>query len=192
MSEARPSLTREILDRARLGDESATSELTTHLYAELRRLADGYLRRERVGHTLQATALIHEAYLRLLGGAPPDIQGRGHFLGIAARLMRQILVDHARTRGALKRGGDRVRVTLDGVLDAQEQRGLDVLDLHAAMERLAESDARKARVVELRFFGGLTMEETADVVGIARKTVEADWYMARAWLRRELGAGPDA
>jgi RNA polymerase sigma factor (TIGR02999 family) len=176
----------ELLRLAAAGEESAREDLATHLYSELRTLAERQLRRERSDHTLQATALVHEAFLRLVDTAVLDVQGRAHFFAIAARVMRNVLVDHARRRGAQKRGGDRLRVTLDEVLAGHEDRGLDVLALNESLERLAALDGRKARVVELRFFGGLTAKETAAVLQLSPKTVEADWYMARAWLRNEL------
>ena len=176
----------EMLRMAAGGDDEARASLAAHLYGELRRAAEGYLRRERGDHTLQATELVHEAYVRIVESAKIEAHDRAHFLAIAARVMRNVLVDHARRKGAQRRGGDRLQITLDDVLAQHEEKGLDVLILHDALERLAELDDRKARVVELRFFGGLTAAETADVLDLSRKTVEADWYMARAWLRTEL------
>lgn len=185
------SQTTAILHRVRAGEADAAEELLPLVYDELRSVAAHHLRRERANHTLQATALIHEVYLKLIDGAALDLASRSHFVGIASRSMRQILVDHARRRGALKHGGDRVRVTLVDAVLTGSQNGLDVLDLDEALVRLAALDPRKAQVVELRFFGGLTMQEAAQVLGISPKTVEADWYMARAWLRRELARGAD-
>ncbi len=166
----------------------AADELLPHVYGELRTLARALVRRERRGHTLDATALLHEAYLRLCAGALPDLRDRRHFVAIVARSMRQVLVDHARGRGTLKRGGDRLRVTLHDTALTASCDAIDVMALDEALSRLAAMDERKCRVVELRFFGGLTFAETADVLGIAPKTIEADWYAARAWLRRELAA----
>ena len=183
-----PGQTTRILLRLRDGDAGAAGELFPLVYEELRGLAGGLLRRERADHTLQATALIHEAWIRLCDQTRLGAQDRAHFVAIAARSMRQILVDHARRRNAGKRGGGRERVDLDAALAFHEGRGLDVLALHEALERLAALDARRSRIVELRFFGGLTIEEVGVVLGLAPKTVEGDWYLARAWLRRELDA----
>ena len=168
------------------GDQSALDELTPLVYAELRKLAAAYLRRERPGHTLQATALVNEAYLRLVGRKHGRWQGRSHFYGIAARLMRQVLVEHARRRRAEKRGGGLLAVTLaqaDEVAGAPE---VDVLAVHEALERLAAFDEQQARIVELRFFGGLSIEEAAEALGVGHATVEREWGLARAWLRKEL------
>jgi RNA polymerase sigma factor (TIGR02999 family) len=163
-------------------------ELLPFVYDELRRLASAMLRQERPGHSLQPTALVSEAYLRLIDATKIEWQGRAQFLALAGRSMRQILVDHARTKGAAKRGGDRVRVTL--VEDTGGARGpeeLDLLDVDEALEELTALAARKARVVELRFFAGLEMKEIAEVLGTGLTTAEDDWYFARAWLRRRLG-----
>ena len=163
-------------------------ELVPVVYDELRQLAAAILRLERPGHSLQPTALVNEAYLRLVDATKVEWQGRAQFLALAARLMRQILVDHARAHGAEKRGGDRVRVTLSD--DSEGARGpeaLDVLDVDEALDELAAHDARKARVIELRFFAGLEMKEVAEVLRIGMTTAEDDWYFARAWLRRRLG-----
>ena len=154
------------------------------VYDELRRLAHHYLRQERSDHTLQSTALVHEAYLRLAGQNPPQWQNRAHFYGIAAHLMRQILVEYARGRGAAKRGGGACRVTLDDAVAAPEQ--LDVVELDKALTGLAELDEQQSRVVELRFFGGLTIEDTSEVLGISPATVKRDWIAARAWLYRAM------
>jgi RNA polymerase sigma-70 factor, ECF subfamily len=155
----------------------------------LRRLAHAYLRGERNGHTLQTTALVHEAYLRLVRQDPATFDERSRFIGTAAHLMRQILVDYARARHRLKRGGDDVRVPLDewvAIVDPARADQWEVLD--AALDRLATLSARQARIVELRYFGGLTVEEAASVLDVSPKTVKRDWAAARAWLRRELGA----
>ncbi len=178
------------------GEQGALDELLPLVYGELRRLAARYLRTQRPGHTLQTTALVHEAYLRLVGpvGAGADWQGRAHFFGVAARAMRSILVDHARARQAAKRGGG-VRALTLGAADAAGARAdraaeseVDVVALDDALARLADMDARQARVVELRYFAGLSIEETALALGISHATVEREWRTARLWLRRELGA----
>ena len=160
------------------------------VYDELRRLAASYIRRERAGQTLQATALVHEAYVRLIGEKAQNWQNRTHFLAIAALSMRQILVQRARARNAAKRGGDPERITLDEQLlrapSADHVQEIDLVALDAALEKLASLDARQAKVVELRYFGGLSVEEAADVLGISPATVKRDWTLARAWLKREL------
>ncbi len=178
-----------LLHRVRDGDGDARDELLAVVYRELRGLAQNYLRNERANHTLQPTALIHEAYLKLVDQTAAVARDRSHFCATAARAMRQILVDHARRKHADKRGGDRAAVTLDEAMAHYEAQGLDVIDLNDALEELSRLEERKARVVELRFFGGLTAAETAEVLGISEKTVEADWYMARAWLRRAMTRG---
>lgn len=157
------------------------------VYQELRRLAASYLRREQPGQTLQPTALVNEAYLRLLKDRPDRWQNRAHFCAIAAHSMRQILIERARARHAQKRGGARVRVTLDDALVAGGERSIDLVALDEALERLAQLDPEQARLVELRFFGGLTIEETADAMNISPATVKRHWTVARAWLARELG-----
>ena len=167
------------------GDEAARDELIPLVYDTLRRIARHHLRGERAGHTLQTTALINEAYLKLVEQSV-SWQSRAHFFGIAARLMRQILVDHARARQRLKRGGDRQQISLAAVEGAQEQAA-DLLALDEALETLTEVDPQRGRIVELRFFGGLTIEETAQVMGISTPTVERGWRAARAWLQAELG-----
>lgn len=156
------------------------------VYDALRGLAAAYLQQERRDHTLQPTALVHEAYLKLAAGSS-DWRSQTHFQAIAANAMRQILVDHARARNRLKRGGDRLRVTLTPNSVSAANTDLDLIALDDELNRLAEFDARKARVVELRFFGGLTCAEVALEIGVSAKTVEADWYFARAWLRDRLG-----
>ena len=156
------------------------------VYQELRRLAASYLRREKPGQTLQPTALVHEAYMRLLKDRPDRWQNRAHFCAIAAHSMRQILIERARARGAAKRGGARPRVTLEEGLVAGEDRSIDLLALDEALERLAALDPEQARLVELRFFGGLTVEETAEAMNISPATVKRHWTVAKAWLTREL------
>jgi RNA polymerase sigma factor (TIGR02999 family) len=170
------------------GDQTALERLTPLVHAELRRLATHYLRRERAGHTLQPTALVNEAYLRLVNASQLPWQDRRHFFGVSARLMRQILVDAARARGYQKRGGDVLRVTLDPALLPAEPRDLDFLALDQALEELATFDARKAEVIELRFFGGLSIEETAATLSVSPETVKRDWRLARSWLRKRLEA----
>ena len=175
-----------LLERWSDGDRSALDELTPIVYTELRQLAVAYLRRERPGHTLQATALVNEAYLRLVGQTRGRWQGRKHFYGIAARLMRQVLVEHARKHQADKRGGGRVRVTLSHAEEVSASPEVDVLAVHEALDRLASFDMQQARIVELRFFGGLSIAEAADALGVGHATVEREWGLARAWLRKEL------
>jgi RNA polymerase sigma-70 factor, ECF subfamily len=176
----------QLLSDLRNGDESAAPRLMPLVYGELRRLAGHYMSRERSDHTLQPTALVHEAYLRLVD-QNSEWQNRAHFFGVAAQLMRQILVDHARTHRAAKRGGGQQKVPLDEALVFSEEKSAELLALNEALERLAKFDARQARVVELRFFAGLSVEETAEVLGVSGKTVQREWNVARAWLMRELG-----
>jgi RNA polymerase sigma factor (TIGR02999 family) len=168
------------------GDQAALEELTPLVYGELRRLAHHYIGRERPGHTLQTSALVNEAYLRLVGQKDIDWQSRAHFYGIAARLMRQVLVDYARRRGYAKRGGGALRVSLDEALAVSEERAAEVVALDEALEDLAKLDPRQGQIVELRFFGGLSIEETAEVLGVSPGTVMADWTVAKAWLRRAI------
>jgi RNA polymerase sigma factor (TIGR02999 family) len=158
------------------------------VYAELRRLARHYLSRERPGHTLQATALVHEVYLRLMPEHQPFAEDRGRFIGIAAHVMREILVEYARGRNRLKRGGEHERVPWNDRLASWDADFGRWEDLDRALDRLAALDARQAKVVELRYFGGMTVEEAAEVLDVSAKTVKRDWSIARAWLRRELGA----
>jgi RNA polymerase sigma-70 factor (ECF subfamily) len=169
------------------GDEGALERLMPVVYNELRRLASGYLRRERAGHTLQPTALVNEAYLRLVDQRSARWQNRAQFFGVAAQLMRRILVDHARLRQAAKRGGsDQQQLSLSHAERIASHQEIDLLALHEALNDLAQIDPQQSRIVELKFFGGLTIEETAEVLGISHATVERDWTLARAWLRREL------
>jgi len=179
--------TAEILRRAGRGDRAAVEELLPLVYDELRGIARAAVGREAPGHTLQATALVNEAWIRLFGPAGLEWEDRAHFLAIAARSMRQVLVDHARRKKAGKRGGGAERVALDEALAQYERDGTDLLALSEALDRLVAVDERRGRVVELRFFCGLTIDETARALDVAPKTAEADWYLARAWLRRELG-----
>lgn len=177
----------ELLVRWRDGDREALETLMPLVYAELRRLAHHYLQQERSDHTLQSTALVHEAYLRLAGQNPPQWQNRAHFFGIAARVMRQILVEYARGHNAAKRGGvGAYTLALDEALEIQQKTNVDVVALDDALERLSELDPQQSRIVELRFFGGLTIEDTSEVMGISPATVKRDWTSARAWLHREI------
>ena len=171
------------------GDQRALDELVPLVYAELKRQAERYLRREKDGHSLQATALVHEAYLRLADQRRIQWQGRTQFFGVAAQLMRRVLVDHARSRHAEKRGGANVSLVrpLEEATAAAQESDVDLLALDDALTRLAALDERQAKVVELRYFSGLGIEETAEVLGISPATVKREWAMARAWLKRELG-----
>jgi RNA polymerase sigma-70 factor, ECF subfamily len=178
----------EVLSRASGGDSGAISQLLPLVYEEMRALAAGYMQRERGNHTLQPTALVHEAYLRLVG-SDQIWKGRAHFLAAAAVSMRRVLVDHARRRGADKRGAAHDRITLSAEIASSERRDTDVLELDELLTRLAAKDARKAKVVELRFFAGMTNDQIADVLDVARSTVAEDWTVARAWLAAQLGAG---
>jgi RNA polymerase sigma-70 factor, ECF subfamily len=168
------------------GDDGALERLTPLVAAELRRLARAHMRRERRGHTLQTTALLNEAFLRLTDARRVRWQDRAHFLAIAARLMRRVLVDHARSRGSLKRGGGAQRVTLDEGLLGAGGPALDVVALDRALEALGAVDARKSRLIDLRFFGGLSVEETAEVLEVSLDTVKRDWRLAKLWLLREM------
>lgn len=176
-----------LLLRWQHGDAAAFDQLLPLVYAELRSMAARQLRRERSGHTLQPTAVVHEAYMRLVDQRRVSWQNRAQFFGVAARLMRRVLVDHARARQAVKRGGLETRVPLQDFDASVEPPAVDLVDLDDALTRLAGLDAEQARVVELRFFGGLTVEETAEVVGSSPATVKRDWRSAKAWLFRELG-----
>ena len=168
------------------GDEAALAQLTPLIYDELHRLAKRCMSRERAGHTLQTTALVNEAYLRLIDAQEVEWQNRAHFFAIAAQLMRRILVDFARQRKFQKRGGAAVHVSLAEAEMIPQERALDLVALDEALESLARIDARQSRVVELRFFGGLSVEETATVLKVSPDTVMRDWKVAKAWLRREL------
>lgn len=178
-----------LLQRFTNGDKQAEGELLAEIYPELRRIAHRCMSRERAQHTLQPTALIHEAYLRLAGQDDP-FQNRTHFLAVAARVMRQVLVDHARARIADKRGGGMDQITLEEPLVAGSPHTLEILFVHEALEELERLDARQARIVELHFFGGLTMEEIARVVHLSERTTKRDWSMARAWLKMKLTSRP--
>jgi RNA polymerase sigma-70 factor (ECF subfamily) len=156
------------------------------VYEELRHLARHYLRMERPDHTLQSTALVHEAFLRLVGQKPPEWKSRKHFYGVAARLMRQILVDHARSHRAGKRGGDVLKLSLNENLAGKEVNGLDILALDDALNQLAQLNPQQSQIVELRFFSGLSIDDTAEVLGVSPATVKRSWTTARAWLFREM------
>lgn len=176
----------QLLEKWSNGDRAALDELMPLVYGELRRLAGGYLRRERVNHTLQPTALVNEAYLLLVDQNQAKWQNRAQFIGVAAQMMRRILVDHARAHQAAKRGGAQFTVALSEADRFAGQPAADLLAIHDALNQLASLDTQQSRIVELRFFGGLTIEETAEVLKVSHATVERDWKMARAWLRREL------
>ncbi len=177
----------QLLTRWSNGDQTALDKLMPLVYSELRRLASNYLRRERQGHTLQPTALVNEAYLKLIDQKTARWQNRAQFYGIAAQLMRRILVDHARQHKAAKRGGsDQQRLSITSAERVLAKPDFDVLALHEALEELATIDPQQERIVELKFFGGLSIEETAEVLRVGHATVERDWKMARAWLRRKL------
>lgn len=169
------------------GDDQALEALLPLVETELRRLARTYMARERKGHTLQTTALVNEAFVRLVDARSIPWQDRAHFLGIAARLMRRVLVDHARTRGYQKRGGDLQRVSLDEAMAVSPDPDFNLLALDRALDKLAVADPRKARVIEMRFFGGLTVEETAEALQVSADTVKRDWRLAKLWLLRGLG-----
>ena len=169
------------------GDQAALERLMPLVYSELRRLATNYLRKERQGHTLQPTALVNEAYLKLVDQRNAKWQNRAQFFGISAQLMRRILVDHARQHQAAKRGGaDQQRLSITSAEGLMKQSEVDLLALNEALDELTKMDPQQGRIVELKFFGGLSIEETAEVLGIGHATVERDWKMARAWLRRQL------
>ena len=181
-----PDEVTRLLKDWRGGNRDALDALLPIVYKELHRLAHFQLRNERSGHTLQSSALVHEAYLRLLGVNPPEWQNRTHFFAIAAQLMRQILVDYARRHGATKRGGEVYKVTLDEAMITPRGADLDIVALDEALHELAKIDERQSRVVELRFFAGLSLEEISEALEIAPVTVQRDWTAARAWLHREL------
>jgi RNA polymerase sigma factor (TIGR02999 family) len=174
----------------RAGDPKALDALVPLVYDELRRLAHHHLRNERPGHTLQSTALVHEAYFRLIGQDLPEWESRAHFFAIAAQLMRQILVDYARRHRASKRGSGACVLTLDDAVALPQRKDVDIGALDDALNALAEIDPRQSRVVVLRFFAGLSLEETSEVMGIATATVQRDWTAARAWLHREISRRP--
>jgi RNA polymerase sigma-70 factor (ECF subfamily) len=184
MQVAQP-ITLALQDLAR-GDKTALDRLLPHVYAELRKLAGYYLRQERTGHTLQPTALVHEAYFRLIDTSQPDFQGRSHFLGVASHVMRQILTDHARTRNASKRGSGQVMFSLDESMDTPLEGDATVIRVDDALQALEEHDPLKGKLIEMRFFGGMTAEESANVLGLTLPKVRSELRIAQAWLKREL------
>ena len=186
MSSMQPSEATQILEDVQGGDHSAADRLFAIVYAELRKLAASHLGRERQNHTLQPTALVHEVYLKIVDQTRVDWRGRTHFFAVGAQIMRRILVDHARAHKAAKRGGGRHRITLDEKLAAAPGRDEDVLALEEALAKLAQLDSRQAKMVELRFFGGLTVADVAEVLQMPKRSVEREWTMIRSWLRREL------
>ena len=186
MPPASSSQVSKLLVNWRRGDQGAREALIPLVYNELRRLARLHLRRERPDHTLQSAALVHEAYLRLIRQDQPQWQNRAHFFGVAAQLMRHILVDHARNRAAAKRGAGAPRLSLDEEVALPQARDVDIVALDDALNQLAALDPQQSRVVELRFFGGLSIEETSVVLGISPATVKREWATARAWLQREM------
>lgn len=187
MSPPQSDVTR-LLVASSQGDQEALDKLLPLVYTELRHLAERYLHRERPDHTLQPTALVHEAYLRLID---QDVswQNRAHFFGVAAEMMRRILIDHARKHQAAKRGSGGIKLSLDEAIDLTDERAAELIALDDALKALAEFDAQKSRIVELRFFGGLSIEETAAVLGIGTATVIRQWKMAKAWLYHEVSQG---
>ena len=193
MHDQSPTEVTHLLGELEQGDRSAAQRLFPLVYSELRALAGSFFAQQLPGHTLQPTALVHDAYLKMVGSldsnnaTKPSYRNRGHFFAIAAKAMRQILTDHARRRMAVKRGGvEATRIDLDENIASEHERSVDLLQLDEAMSRLAQLDARKAHVIELRFFGGLTNEQVADVLEVSRATVVDDWTVARAWLRAEM------
>lgn len=188
MTQDPPRDVTRLLDDMSAGRPQAFDELFPLVFAELRRRAAGQLRRERRNHTLQPTALVNEAYLRLVDQRGVQWQNRLHFFAVASQAMRRILVDHARTHRRVKRGGVQARVTLDEAMIAAESRSIDLLALDQALERLTALDERQARIVELRFFGGLSVEEAGEVLQLSTSTIKREWSMAKAWLHAELTA----
>jgi RNA polymerase sigma-70 factor (ECF subfamily) len=189
MTAPSPNDVTQLLVEWRNGSRSALDRLIPLVEKELRRLARGYMRRERADHTLQTTALINEAYMRLVKQRNVQWENRAHFFAIAAQLMRRVLIDHAKSSRRAKRGGAALRVSFEDVAAPSAERSEELLALDAALEKLAAIDARKGRVVEMRYFGGLTLEEAAEVLEISPNTVMRDWRMARAWLEREISGG---
>ena len=188
MNSSLPNVT-QLLVNWNNGDQAALDQLLPLVNDELRRLARNYLRRESPGHTLQPTALVNEAYLRLIDQRQVQWQNRAHFFGIAAQLMRRILVDHARHHAYAKRGGGAMQVSLDEGMAVTEAKAAELFAVHEALEKLTKLDARKGHIVELRFFGGLNLDETAEVLGISSPTVQREWRAAKAWLHRLLTEG---
>jgi RNA polymerase sigma factor (TIGR02999 family) len=187
--EASPNQVTELLLKWKCGDQESLHALLPLVYGELRRLAKYHLRGERDEHTLQSTALVHEAYLRLVQPGSSRIESRGHFFALASQIMREILVDYARSRKAAKRDGGN-RLTLDEAAELSRSQGVDLLALDDALNRLSNMNPRQSRIVELRFFGGLSIQETAGFLEVSSATVERDWTIARAWLHREINGTP--
>jgi RNA polymerase sigma-70 factor, ECF subfamily len=185
-----PHRVTQLLQQWGHGDDAALAELTALVYEELRRLAHHYMEGQRRDHTLQTTALVNEAYLRLADQTNPRWQNRAHFFAVAARAMRQILVSYARTQQAQKRGGDALKVDLEKVALVSPPESKEIVDLHEALEQLSELDSRKAQVVELKYFGGLNYDEIAEVLKISRITARRDWEFAKVWLYTELHSAP--
>src|SRR5580658_8478222 len=188
MAEEQTSETTQLLRNWANGDRAALEELTPRVYEELRRIAGHYMQNERPGRSMQTTALVHEAYLKLIDVTTVDWRHRAHFFAVSSQIMRRILLDRARRRTAAKRGGKSPRINMDEVPDVLSGRASEVIALDDALNMLAEFDPRKARVIELRFFGGLSVEETAEVLGISPDTVMRDWRLARAWLLKEMNS----
>jgi len=183
--ESSPQPVSALLSKWRTGDQEALQALIPLVYQELRRIAQHHLQQERPDHTLQSTALVHEAYLRLMKQGPAEVANRAHFLAVASQLMRQILVDHARGHRAAKRGGG-IKLELNDAMGSQKPQNMDLVALDDALKELAKLDPQQSRIVELRFFGGLSIEETAEIVGVSPTPVKREWATARAWLRREV------
>jgi len=195
VSEPDPPPLTALLNRMRLGDRDASEAAVEQVYSELHRIAAGQMRRERPGHTLQTTALVHEAYVRLIGSESLEIQNRGHFFAIASQQMRRILVDHARASQAQRRGGDAVQIDLSQVQLGVETQNIDVLLLDESLTELERLEPRAAQIVELRYFGGYTDKEVVEALGVALSTVRRDWEFARSWLfdrMRGSSRGPSA
>ena len=186
MTTPEPGQVTKLLKQLQEGQEGAVARLTPLVYNELRGLARSYMRRERPDHTLQATALVNDAYLKMVGGEPLSFESRSHFFGVAAQVMRHILLDHARAHKAGKRGGAEKKLSLDEALVFSDEQSDQIVELDAALRRLSVLSPRQAKIVELRFFGGLSIPETASALGIAARTVVREWSVAQAWLKREM------
>ena len=184
-----PQQVTQLLVEWRNGDSHALEKLMPLVYDELKRLASRYMKRERAGHTLQTTAVVNEAYLRIVGQQHVDWQSRTHFFAVAASVMRHLLVDHARANGRVRRGANRQQVTLDEAAEVSAQKGEELLALDEALTKLNEIDERKVKIVELRYFSGLSAEETAEVLGVSEITIKREWLKAKAWLYHELTMG---
>ena len=189
VSEPSPQNVTKLLVQWSKGDQGALEALVPQVYEELRRLARYYLRQEKQNHTLSSTALVHEAYLRLVSQKEVTWQSRAHFFGVASQMMRRILVDHARRHAYAKRGGGALTLALEEAVGTPQRREIDLVALDDALDTLAKLDERQSRMVELRFFGGLSIEETSEVLGISAPTVKREWASARAWLFREISRG---